>query len=477
MSGTFGAESSNGSGVTNIVARMLTKIRARQGGFLHSVGVLVSGSVFAHAITALALLILTRLYSPADFSVLAVYTSLLTIISVVACLRFEVAIPLAERDDEAANILALALGCVVIVTAAIALCVLLLPAPLIAWSDQPGITPYLWLVPAGVLLAGFHGALQFWFVRRRQFGLIARTRIAQAGVAGTAQVGFGFAGFGAFGLLFGQMLNNGAACFALAYGLIRDERALARTVSWQRMKASFRDYSRFPKYSTFEALGSTAGMYAPILIIAAMAEVSEAGYVNLAMYVIQAPVSLLGGAISQVYLSRASDEYRLGRLGSFTSEVFGGLCKVGLGPLLLGGILAPDLFAIIFGETWRRAGVLVAWMTPWFALQFLVVPISMALHVTSRQRTALVLQFAGLILRVAFVYGASLWASNRISEAYAVSGLVLYGAYLAVVLNIVGSRARDVLDQFRRSLPIIAAWGGAAVVIWLGLRAVLPVLQ
>ena len=73
---------------------MLSKLRVSEGGFRHSVGVLVSGGVLAHGITALALIVITRLYTPADFSVLAVYGSLLTIISVLACLRFEVAIPL-----------------------------------------------------------------------------------------------------------------------------------------------------------------------------------------------------------------------------------------------------------------------------------------------------------------------------------------------------------------------------------------------
>ena len=209
------------------------------------------------------------------------------------------------------------------------------------WSNQPGIAPYLWLLPLGVLLAGVHGALQFWFVRRKQFRLIARTRVVQAGAAACVQISFGWLRLTPLGLLMGQTLNNGAACFALAYRLLRDERGIASTVSWPRMKVLFRDYDRFPKYSTFEALGSTAGIYLPVLMIAAHGAGPEAGYLNLAMYTIQAPVSLLGGAISQVYLSRASEEYRRGRLGCFTAEVFSGLCKLGLGPLLLGGILAP----------------------------------------------------------------------------------------------------------------------------------------
>lgn len=48
--------------------------------FIRSVGVLVGGTALAHGITALALPELSRLYSPADFSALFVFTSLLFII-------------------------------------------------------------------------------------------------------------------------------------------------------------------------------------------------------------------------------------------------------------------------------------------------------------------------------------------------------------------------------------------------------------
>jgi O-antigen/teichoic acid export membrane protein len=81
---------------------------------VRSVGVLVGGTAFAHAITAATLPIVTRLYTPADFSVLAVFASLLSIVSVAACLRFDVAIPIPEHDAEAVNLLALALGCTAI---------------------------------------------------------------------------------------------------------------------------------------------------------------------------------------------------------------------------------------------------------------------------------------------------------------------------------------------------------------------------
>ncbi|MDN5512754.1 MAG: translocase, partial [Acinetobacter sp.] len=88
------------------------KINAKldaQGGFLKAVSILVGGTVFAQGIAVISLPILTRIYSPKDFSLFAVYASLLMILSVASCLRFEIAIPIPKEDSEATDLILLAL--------------------------------------------------------------------------------------------------------------------------------------------------------------------------------------------------------------------------------------------------------------------------------------------------------------------------------------------------------------------------------
>lgn len=440
------------------------------GSFIRSVGVLVGGTALAHGITAVALPVLSRLYSPADFSALAVFTSLLSIISVAACLRFDVAVTIPHRDTDAANLLALALGCALVVSLLVAVPVLLVPERIAGWLNQATLRSYLWLLPVGVLLAASYSALQSWLVRKKEFGQIARSRVAQSAAAAGTQVSMGMAGVGAFGLLLGYMLNSGAACVVLGYRVIRFERESLRAVTWSGMQAMAVEHHRFPKYSTWEALSNSAAIQIPIIMIAAMAVGPEAGYLAMAMYVMQAPMALVGGAIGQVYLSRAPDEHRVGRLGTFTAEVFGGLLKAGVGPLLFVGIVSPFAFPFVFGEEWRRAGHLVAWMTPWFIMQFLASPISMALHVEGRQRTAMYLQNFSLVVRVAAVWLAAVLIPAAVGEVYAISGLFVYGVYAMLVLIIVRAQPRELLRGVRKALPITLAWlltaTAAALILW-----------
>ena len=74
--------------------------------FVKATAVLVSGTALAHGITALSLPVLSRLYTPTDFSVLAVFSSILAIIAVAACLRFEIAIAIPQSEEEALGLLA-----------------------------------------------------------------------------------------------------------------------------------------------------------------------------------------------------------------------------------------------------------------------------------------------------------------------------------------------------------------------------------
>jgi len=439
--------------------------RFRGQGFLGSVGVLVGGTGIAGAISALMLPVLTRLYTPQDFSLLAVLTGVIAIVSVAACLRFDIAIPVPEQDVEAANVLGLAVLCLAAIVVLLSGALLVVPASLLARFNQPDLESYLWLVPVGVMVVALNSALQFWLIRRKDFAAIARNRVAQAGAGAATQATVGWLNGMTLGLILGPTVAAAAGCVGLAWRIFSVENNLLNSISWPRMRAAWSNYHRFPKYSALEALSNNAGIQLPIILIAALASGPEAGFLMLAISVIQAPMGLLGTAVGQVFLSRAPQEFRLGHLGTFTATILGGLLKTGIGPLIFGGLLAPDLFAKVFGEEWRRAGVLMAWMTPWFAMQFLASPVSMALHVANRQRAALFLQLFGVVLRVGAVYGASLTAMGLISEAYAVSGFVFYLVYLVVVFHAAGVRASDILSEIRTAVPALSLWVGAGLLL------------
>lgn len=150
---------------------------------IRSVGVLVGGSVIAHGITVLAVPVLSLLYSPADCNALAVFTNFLTTILVAACLRLAVAVTIPHRDTDAANLLALLLGCALVVALLVAAPVRLVPGQIAEWLNQAMLHSYLWPLSVGLLLAASYSTLQDRLVPKKSFGQIVGSREAQSAAA------------------------------------------------------------------------------------------------------------------------------------------------------------------------------------------------------------------------------------------------------------------------------------------------------
>ncbi|QJB69741.1 oligosaccharide flippase family protein [Parasphingorhabdus halotolerans] len=439
--------------------------QARENEIARSISILVGGAASAHAITALALPVLSRLYTPEDFSTLAVFNSLFAILTVAACLRFDIAIPLPEEEDDAANLLVLALCIAGLVSLCLSVVIMFYTDEIADIMGRPAVAPYLWFIPFGVFFSAGASALQNLYVRKKAFGMISKSRIIQSGSAVSMQFGIASIMAGPTGLLVGSMFNVGSSFFVLGQNMVRKKTIRLSVISKVRIRKLLSRYRNFPKYSAAESLCNSASLFIPIIMISALAVGPEPGYILLAISVLQAPMALFGIAVGQVYLSRAPDEHRKHNLAQFSVDTINLLTRSGVGPLLAAGMVSPFLFGIIFGEGWERAGVIVAWMTPWFIIQFLTSPISMALAVTDNQARALMLQIFGLFVRTGSVFLAWKIDVTYISEAYAASGFVSYFVYYIVVMKTINAPVHALLSGIVANIKIILAWAALAIMV------------
>ena len=406
-----------------------------KGGFVRNVGILVGGTAFSQLITISALPILTRLYTPEDFSVLAVYTAILSLITVVVCLRFNIAIALPKDDVKAKNLLVLSLLSVLLITV-LSIILIVLLSTWIHKITQNRLIGYLWMLPFGAFLSGICVSFQYWSTREKKFKLITKSKMTQALSGTSTQIGFGYFGFTPVGLLIGQILNVGAGTILLVKDFRKNNKNVIKQLNKKDLKETFKEYDKFPKYSTFEGLANSATVQVPILLIASYLAGPEVGYIMLAIRLLAAPMGLIGSAVAQVYLSEAAQKYYNGSLSAFTNKTVIALLKVGSPPLIFAGITAPFLVPIIFGENWSRAGILISWMSPWFLLQFISSPVSMVLHITGNQKLAFLLQLLGLLVRGGGVLLAGLFMQAYIGEIFAITGAIFYLIYLLVILMV-----------------------------------------
>ena len=225
------------SKLTSIFKKALPK-----NAFARGVSVLVGGTVGAQVLMVLASPLLTRLYTPEDFGLLAVYASILSLFTVIASLRYELAIPLPEKDSEAAHVAILSLLIVGLITAISALVILIGGERLAQLINAPDMANYLWLIPVGVLAIGCYQVFNYWAIRTKSFGTIAKTKISQS----LATLAVQLSGFklGVLALMLGQTGGQSVGVMNLARPALKSPHF--KGWQWSDLKKVAARYKSFP---------------------------------------------------------------------------------------------------------------------------------------------------------------------------------------------------------------------------------------
>jgi len=412
------------------------------GTFGRNVALLSAGTALGQGIVVLASPVLTRLYAPEDFGVLAVYMALVSVVSTVASLRYELAIPLPERDADARSLLQLALVLVLAVSVVLAGVVGFWGGALAAWLKVPALEPYIWLVPAGVALVGAYQALTYWAVRQGAFGAVARTKLSQGLGNVLTQVLLGLLGSKAAGLLVGDVAGRSAGIATLAR-----RAGFVGKVEGHRLAAVAVRYRKFPLLSAGSSLINAAGLQLPQLLLAGFYGPQVAGWYLLVQRVMGSPTSLVGQATAQVYLREAARLRREApeRLRALYFATGRKLLLLGAVPIGAVGLVAPWVFAPIFGRAWETAGRYMQVLVPLFVLQFVVYPLSQTLNVLERQELQFLwdllrLVIVGLVLWLPYVKG---WGAMGAMVGLGVGGAAAYVALGGFGVHALFLRERD----------------------------------
>jgi len=418
----------------------------RSDGFIRNVSILAGGAALGQLLALLASPLLSRLYSPDDFGTLGVYASILGVLGVAANMRYELAIPLSEDETLASNTLALSLALTAGLGLVAGVCVLLFSDELVALTGTPALADLTFLIPIGVVAIGTYTALNYWAIRQRAFGVIARTKLNQGASGALVQVGLGAIGLVPLGLLVGQVVGQTAGIATLARLAVRMP---MRRVSLSGMLRAFKRYQRFPKYSLPGAVMNNASLSLPALLVAALYGPAVAGLFYFMQRVLRAPLALVGQSVSQVYYGEASHLAQtapeaLLRLHSQTAKRLLGLVIV---PILVLAVAGPSIFAFVFGTEWKAAGEYAQLMAPFMLAQFVIAPLSQTFSLLEAQRLLVIvnafkLASAVVPLLAAYYLGfSSTVAIGTYSLAVTFNYLIIYFVSRALIRQKVSAQA------------------------------------
>ena len=347
------------------------------------------GTVVAQAMGFIALPLLTRLFTPEAFGQLQLYQAALTLLLVVAAMRYEIALLRAADDAEFTATLQLCL----LINVAVALVVAVACA---VGTAIGGLIPasamqVLWLLPVGVLLGGCVQTLGYLTLRHKAFGAGASAKMAQAGGYVAGGVGIGLAAPLPIGLVMADLLGRVANIGTLALHRSIFPAAIFALPTRRTLRRVAMKFREFPLVSVPGGLINAAGGTMTALLMYGAFDASVSGQYGLVERSLMLPVGMVAVAVSQVFTADLSASLRDGgaqALGLFRSVVRR-MFLMGLAPALAVGLLAPWVFGHLFGTNWVLSGEFARIMAPLLLVSLITGSVNMAIMILGWQKVQL----------------------------------------------------------------------------------------
>lgn len=375
--------------------------------------------------------IMTRLFLPEAFGASALFVSIITIFSIISCLRYEIAIMLPTKDEDAINLVALCFVITTFMTVILFLAIIFWGRQLIRIINAESIMKFSWLLPIAVFFAGTFQSLNYWNSRKKNFGQLSISQIVSSTISQPIKLVAGFSGFNGAGTLIAtNLLNSFISISILIYSHLKKNFGLIlKFVKIDKIIQVFKRYKKFPLFDLWGALLNSISWQLPTLMLGGFFSTKIVGYYAIASTVLGMPLNLIGGSLAQVFFQKASEiKHARADIHESVSGLLKRLLLIGLPPLLIVTISGKDLFAFIFGARWAEAGFYAQILSPYLFFYFIASPLSSIFFIMERQGTALGVHILIFISRfIAIFIGGALKNPILALILFSSTGVLVYG--------------------------------------------------
>jgi lipopolysaccharide exporter len=433
--------------------------------FTRDVLTLSGGSIVSQALVLIASPLLTRLYLPESFGIATLLLAIVVPISAIACLRYDVGIMLPSNEGDALNLLVLSICSASLISLLVAGVQPLLKYHISSVLNAPGLLPYLWCAAPLVLIKSIYSSFNYWQSRNRCFASVSfaevNTSLGTIAYQIVAAIKF-LASSG--GLIFGYIFGSTLSTIMLGFSVAKSyNNKKAEGIRLNNLLRTAHRYRKFPLFDTWGVLFNSISWQLPALMLAVFFSPVTVGLYALADRIVKVPMLLVGGAISKVFLQRASKIVgQEEALSGLVEKVFTVLIAIGILPTILIGLIGQDIVKVVFGPNWGEAGLYLQVLSVWMFVWFVSSPMSTLFIIFERQELALFIHASIFFSRlVSFTVGG---ISDSVLIAlgfFSATGTIVYSILLIWSLKQVRINFSFVLHVVGRyffySSPIVIA--------------------
>jgi len=411
---------------------------------LKQVSFVAGGTVVAQVLNIFILPVLSRVYSPADYGVMAVYSSVIAILSELSGFRYHLAIPLPKQKRNASALVFLSMIIQIVFVSIVSAVLFVCGDNIFKMLSIEVLILYKYLIPLGLLAVGFYNILTQWAIRESLFSAIGRTKISQCLSGAVAKIGIGILGFKPLGLLIGVIIAQAGGITTLAHAAIEKEGLPSFKIK-NICRVAFK-YRKFPMYSTWFGVVNSAGANLPQLLLSSFYSFNVAGLYAMASSILFLPSIFVGQAMGQVFIQRASVAKHSGNIANLSFRSYSLLLRIGFFPIALISFLAPSIFACFLGAKWGTSGIYAIALVPFIAYNFAYSPLSMLYVILDKQEIALLHEFMYAICRILSFLLGLIWNNPIISVLlYSMSCFFVQFFRIIYMLHIAGNDTTKII--------------------------------
>jgi len=337
--------------------------------------VILGGNGTAQVINLLGYPFLARLYSPQEFGLFGVFVAASAIPGIVACGRFEYAIPTAPKRG-ASSVLWL---CFFV---SIAMGIIAGAGAALYWSLSSAVSGSAFPILLGicVTLTGVCAGNSMFLMRHERYRAVSTSILARTATAILSQVGLAFVARDSLSLIVGFVLGLAVQAAILSWWVwlkLRPERPRG-----PRIRAMFARYRRQVTVDFPSTLVAAVALNVLTFALAILYDQRTVGFYSMGNRLAAVPLALFNDALAQVFFQKASRAKE--QKGHLWDELKFNLITSGIlsfGVLFGIVLFARPFIAIFLGAQWLPAADMLIVLSPMLAIRALAMSIGTTVFV------------------------------------------------------------------------------------------------
>ena len=388
---------------------------------------LFSSLLFAQGLSFALSPLLSRLYSPEEFGLVALYMAIGGLLAMIATGKYEQAIMLPAKNEEAAALFSLVLMLTIGFSLFYTVLLVLLHSNFATFISVDQISFWLWFLPFTVLLHGIFQSFNYMSNRLKLFGDMASATMVQYVVLNLSRITIGLSKYPWNGLVIAQLLSPLFAAGFIVSRVLPKIRAFFTSVTFALIWQQGKKYAQYPTYNLVQSLTNYLASSLPVFMFTGGFTAQTAGLYSFGYIFVFKPMSLFSQSTLQVLSQKIIEDY------NHQKDIYPGLRKLafqffkfGIVPFTILGIFAPTIFSFIFSPEWEESGRMIQILMPWLFMVFITSPMSFIPELFFQQKRAMIIDIISVVVKFGALYtGIHLQDINLALVLFSLTGFLI----------------------------------------------------